>query len=143
MWDDDMKNEIIENNGSILNIQRIPQDIRDLYKTIWEISVKTTMNMAADRGAFIDQSQSFNIYIADPSYAKMSSMHFYAWKLGLKTGLFQIRTHPEETIRIKGFNIEPVQNVRTNITVAEDVDYQKSALVCSLDNKDDCLMCGA
>lgn len=70
----------------------IPANIRELYRTVWEMPVKTIMKMAADRGAFIDQSQSFNIYLNDPSYGKISSMHFYGWKLGLKTGLYRLMT---------------------------------------------------
>lgn len=94
LWDEDMKNEIIAEYGSIQNITRIPKEVRDLYKTVWEISVKTCINMAADRGAFIDQSQSFNIHVGDPTYAKMSSIHFYGWKAGLKTGMYYLRTRP-------------------------------------------------
>ena len=81
-----MKNQLIANNGSIQKIDAIPEDIKSLYKTVWEISQKTVLQMAADRGAFIDQSQSLNIHIAEPNYGKLSSMHFYGWKLGLKTG---------------------------------------------------------
>jgi ribonucleoside-diphosphate reductase subunit M1 len=94
LWDEDMKNKILANNGSIQNIDEIPEDIRELYKTVWEISVKTTIQMAADRGAFIDQSQSFNIHVAEPNYGKLSSIHFHGWKLGLKTGMYYLRTKP-------------------------------------------------
>lgn len=94
LWDDDMKNEIIANRGSIQNIESIPKEIRDLYKTVWEISVKTAIRMAADRGAFIDQSQSFNIHVAEPNYGKLTSIHFHAWKSGLKTGMYYLRTKP-------------------------------------------------
>lgn len=86
MWNVDMKNEIIANYGSIQNIDRIPENIRNLYKTAWEISVEKTMKMAVDRGAFIDQSQSFNLHVVAPDFGKMSSIHIRAWKLGLKTG---------------------------------------------------------
>lgn len=75
-----MKNELIAANGSVQNIQGIPDEIKALYKTVWEISQKVIIDMAADRGAFIDQSQSLNLHIAEPSFAKLSSMHFYAWK---------------------------------------------------------------
>lgn len=88
LWDDDMKLQMIANNGSIQNIKEIPDDIKELYKTVWEISQKSVLKMAADRGAFIDQSQSLNIHIAEPNYGKLSSMHFYGWKLGLKTGKY-------------------------------------------------------
>lgn len=73
-------------NGSIQNISEIPQDIKNLYKTVWEISQKKVINLAIGRAAYIDQSQSLNVHISDPSFSKISSMHFYAWKMGLKTG---------------------------------------------------------
>lgn len=94
LWNDDLKNEIISHNGSIQKIDTIPEDLKKLYRTVWEIPQKNLINMAADRGAFIDQSQSLNIHIAEPTFGKMSSMHFYAWKRGLKTGLYYLRTRP-------------------------------------------------
>jgi ribonucleoside-diphosphate reductase subunit M1 len=94
IWDEDMKNTIIAQNGSIQNIERIPKEIRELYKTVWEISQKKIIDMAADRGAFIDQSMSLNIHIAEPNYGKLTSMHFYAWKKGLKTGMYYLRSRP-------------------------------------------------
>ncbi|OUC46372.1 hypothetical protein D917_07762, partial [Trichinella nativa] len=84
--EESLKNEIIANKGSIQSIESIPAEIRELYKTVWEISQKCVIDMAAERGAFIDQSQSLNIHIAEPNYAKLTSMHFYGWKKGLKTG---------------------------------------------------------
>lgn len=92
LWTPDLKNQIIADRGSIQNIDSIPQNIKDLYKTVWEIKMKDLMDMAADRGAFIDQSQSFNCFIAQPSTAKLTSMHFYAWKKGLKTGCYYLRS---------------------------------------------------
>lgn len=94
LWNDDLKNEIISQNGSIQKIDSIPSDLKRLYRTVWEIPQKNLINMAADRGAFIDQSQSLNIHLAEPTFGKMSSMHFYAWKKGLKTGLYYLRTRP-------------------------------------------------
>merc|ERR1712243_372040 len=94
LWNDDMKNQIISNNGSIQNVENIPADLKALYKTVWEISQKVVIEMAADRGAYIDQSQSLNIHIAEPNYGKLTSMHFYAWKQGLKTGMYYLRTKP-------------------------------------------------
>merc|ERR1711937_859121 len=94
IWSEELKNEIISNNGSVQNISVIPKDIKALYKTVWEISQKTVLKQAADRVAFIDQSQSLNVHIADPNFGKMSSMHFYGWKLGLKTGMYYLRTKP-------------------------------------------------
>lgn len=79
LWDEEMKNEIIANNGSVQNVARIPDELKSLYKTVWEISQKTILKMAADRGAFIDQSQSLNVHIAQPTTEKLTSMHFYGW----------------------------------------------------------------
>lgn len=92
IWNDSMKNRLINANGSVQDIPEIPQNIKDLYKTVWEISQKTIIDMAADRGAFICQSQSMNIHIQNPNFGKMTSMHFYAWKKGLKTGMYYLRS---------------------------------------------------
>lgn len=94
LWNDEIKNEIIMHNGSIQKIEEIPADLKKLYRTVWEIPQKNLINMASDRGAYIDQSQSLNIHLAEPTFGKMSSMHFYAWKKGLKTGLYYLRTRP-------------------------------------------------
>ncbi|KAH8677563.1 ribonucleotide reductase [Xylariales sp. PMI_506] len=92
LWSDNMKNRIIAEGGSIQNIPNIPADIKALYKTVWEISQRTVVQMAADRGAFIDQSQSLNIHMREPTMGKITSMHFTGWKLGLKTGMYYLRT---------------------------------------------------
>lgn len=92
LWSDNMKNRIIADGGSVQNIPNIPADIKALYKTVWEISQRTIVQMAADRGAFIDQSQSLNIHMKDPTMGKITSMHFAGWKLGLKTGMYYLRT---------------------------------------------------
>lgn len=92
IWDDSMKNSIIANNGSIQGLANIPDEIKALYKTVWEISQKHIIDMAADRAAFIDQSQSLNIHIKNPTMGKLTSMHFYGWKKGLKTGMYYLRT---------------------------------------------------
>ncbi len=92
LWNDDMKNKLIAANGSVQDIHGIPQHLKDLYKTAWEISQKAIIEMAADRGAFICQSQSLNIHMQDPNFGKLTSMHFYAWKQGLKTGMYYLRT---------------------------------------------------
>ncbi|KAM3964190.1 ribonucleoside diphosphate reductase large subunit [Aphomia sociella] len=142
LWDEEMKNLIIHNNGSIQNIETIPKEIRDLYKTVWEISVKTTIQMAADRGAFIDQSQSFNIHVAEPNYGKLTSIHFYAWKMGLKTGMYYLRTKP--AANAIQFTVDK-SKVRTKVTNGNsDVyDANMAAISCSLQNKDECLSCGS
>ena len=92
LWSDELKNRIIAANGSVQNIPEIPQNLKDLYKTAWEISQKTILDMAADRGAFICQSQSLNIFMENVNFGKLTSMHFYAWKAGLKTGMYYLRT---------------------------------------------------
>lgn len=92
LWCDNVKQRLIAANGSVQGISEIPNDLKELYKTVWEIKQKTILDMAADRGAFIDQSQSLNIHLVGPTFAKLSSMHFYGWKLGLKTGQYYLRT---------------------------------------------------
>lgn len=141
LWNDTMRNEIIANHGSVQKIAQIPQEIRDLYKTVWEMSIKTMMNMAADRGAFVDQSQAFNIHTTEPTYAKMSSMHFYSWKLGLKTGMYHNRNQSDENIGINYFDTESMKTALASSSV--DGEQQNAALVCSIENEDECMMCGA
>ncbi len=92
IWNDSLKNKIIIANGSVQNINEIPDNVKALYKTVWEISQKVIINMAADRGAYICQSQSLNLFVQDANFAKLSSMHFYGWKAGLKTGMYYLRT---------------------------------------------------
>jgi ribonucleotide reductase alpha subunit len=92
IWSKDMKNIMIKSGGSIQNIKEIPQDIKDIYKTVWEISQKVIIDMAADRGVFIDQSQSMNLFVENPTMSKISSMHMYSWKSGLKTGMYYLRS---------------------------------------------------
>ncbi|GAB4401498.1 MAG: ribonucleoside-diphosphate reductase subunit alpha [Microscillaceae bacterium] len=94
LWNEKMKNKLILANGSVQDIPEIPQNLKDIYKTVWEIKQKAIIDMAADRGAFICQSQSLNVHLPDPNFAKLSSMHFYAWKKGLKTGMYYLRTKP-------------------------------------------------
>ena len=92
LWTPAIRNQIIAHNGSVQNIPEIPDDLKALYRTCWEMKMRSLIDMAADRGAFIDQSQSFNVFMVEPNYAKLSSMHFYAWKKGLKTGMYYLRT---------------------------------------------------
>ena len=92
MWNEQMKQELMRANGSIQHIETIPQEIRDLYKTVWELSMKDIIDMSRHRGYFIDQSQSLNLFMENANYSKLTSMHFYAWKSGLKTGMYYLRT---------------------------------------------------
>merc|ERR1719237_1030874 len=152
LWDDDMKNQLIAHNGSIQKIEAIPDDIKALYKTVWEISQKTVLKQAADRGAFIDQSQSLNVHIADPNFGKMSSMHFYGWKLGLKTGMYYLRTKPAAQAIQFTVDKSKIANVATKgvsgtaPAAAGDMASMTSnmaTLQCSINNQDDCVMCGS
>lgn len=133
LWDSQVKNQIITDNGSIQNIVDVPESIKQLYKTVWEISQKRLLDMAADRGAFIDQSQSLNVHIAAPNIAKLSSMHFHGWKLGLKTGMYYLRTKPAADA-IK-FTIDP-NDTRSATTTT-------SGAACSILNGPDCTSCGS
>jgi ribonucleoside-diphosphate reductase alpha chain len=92
LWNEDLKNEIMRANGSVQHVDCIPQDIKDLYKTVWEMSMKDIIDMSRQRGYFIDQSQSLNLFLEGATMAKLTSMHFYAWKSGLKTGMYYLRT---------------------------------------------------
>ena len=105
LWTPEIRTAIIANNGSIQNMLELPSELRDLYRTVWEIPMKTLINMAADRGPFICQSQSLNLFLAEPTVSKVSSMHFYAWKKGLKTGCYYLRT--KAAAKAQQFTIEP------------------------------------
>ncbi|XP_041054968.1 ribonucleoside-diphosphate reductase large subunit isoform X2 [Carcharodon carcharias] len=141
LWSEDMKNQIIFQNGSIQTIEEIPDDLKSLYKTVWEISQKTVIKMAADRGAYIDQSQSLNIHVAEPNYGKLTSMHFYGWKQGLKTGMYYLRTRPAANPIQFTLNKENLQE--NAVVAADEKEKNKAAMVCSLENRADCLMCGS
>jgi ribonucleoside-diphosphate reductase alpha subunit len=112
IWNEDIKNNIIANQGSIQHIQSIPDYIRDKYKTVWEIPMKHVLDMAADRGAFICQSQSLNLWLEEPNYNNLTSMHFYGWKLGLKTGIYYLRRRAAH--QAQQFTIEPKTNNNNN-----------------------------
>ena len=139
LWNDEMKNRLIAANGSVQDFPDIPQNIKDLYKTVWEISQKRIIELAADRGAYVCQSQSMNIHIKDPNFGKMTSMHFYAWKQGLKTGMYYLRTKAASDA-IK-FTVDKKAIAQPTVKQMEE---QKAAdLACSLDNPDDCVACGS
>ncbi len=140
LWNDSMKNKIMGANGSIQDIKEIPQHIKDLYKTVWEIKQKTIIDMSADRGAFICQSQSLNIYMSEPNFGKITSMHFYAWKKGLKTGMYYLRT--QGASEAKKFTVE--KQAEPSITPITNVKEQNLAdMACSLDDPAGCEACSA
>ena len=109
IWNDTVKNNIIANNGSVQHIEIIPKDIREKYKTVWEIPMRSIIDMAADRGAYICQSQSLNLWIEDPNYNSLTSMHFYAWNKGLKTGIYYLRRRGRH--QAQQFTIEPDKKI--------------------------------
>jgi ribonucleoside-diphosphate reductase alpha chain len=142
LWNRDMRLKIMSANGSIQNISEIPQDIKDLYKTAWEISQKSILELAADRGAYICQSQSLNIFMENANFAKLTSMHFYGWEKGLKTGMYYLRTKAA-TDAIK-FTVDQAISSEPEALVSEDGDMtleEQAALACSLENPDSCEMC--
>ena len=141
LWNNDMKNQIISANGSIQEIPQIPAEIKELYKTVWEIKMRTIIDMAADRGAYICQSQSLNLFVSSPNASKLTSMHFYAWKKGLKTGMYYLRTQAaSQAIKFTvenqgGKNMEPIipENI---IQVADEIP---DGPVCSME--EGCISC--
>lgn len=141
LWNEEMKDRIIAHNGSVQYIPEIPADLKDLYKTVWEIKQKSILEMAADRGAYIDQSQSLNIHMEDTNFGKLSSLHFTAWKLGLKTGMYYLRTRPAVDA-IKFTIKESSVTVPTSATPVPTATNAE-ALMCSLDNPEACVSCGS
>ncbi len=168
LWNEDLKVAIMRANGSIQHIDNIPQDIKDLYKTVWELSMKDIIDMSRDRGFFIDQSQSLNLFMEGATMAKLTSMHFYAWKSGLKTGMYYLRT--KSAVDAKKFSldvekkaapivaeVEVAQAERlvqkrkevvqaANTTEAEAIspeEFQKMIAQAKEGQGDDCLMCGS
>lgn len=143
LWNDNMKNKIIANNGSIQSIAEIPADLKEIYKTVWEIKQRAVIDMAADRGAYICQSQSLNLFIQDANFAKLTSMHFYAWKKGLKTGMYYLRTKSAADA-IK-FTVEQSYLKQPSVETAVVTDKEEAfaQMACSLDNPEACEACGS
>jgi ribonucleoside-diphosphate reductase alpha chain len=151
LWTDNVRMKLFINNGSVQEIEEIPSEIREVYKTVWEMKGKSILEMARDRNYFIDQSQSLNMFMAEPTMTKLSSAHFYGWKLGLKTGMYYLRTKPKASA-IKGLGIDTsgmqtldktpvVEAPKVEITTEFNPEEFNSA-VCSLDNPD-CEACGS
>ncbi|KAL9973373.1 hypothetical protein ACROYT_G019824 [Oculina patagonica] len=135
LWNETLKNKLVAANGSIQHIDEIPDDLKPLYKTVWEISQRTLIDMAADRGAFIDQSQSFNVFFAEPNYGKLTSMHFYGWGKGLKTGMYYLRTRP--AANAIQFTVDQESLKKSTKTKAQ----KEEAIACSLKNPEACVSC--
>lgn len=136
LWNMDMRQKLMVSNGSIQNINEIPQELKDLYKTAWEISQKVIIEQAADRGAYICQSQSLNIFMENANFGKLTSMHFYGWEMGLKTGMYYLRTKAA-TDAIK-FTVDKTAVAQT---IEQQAEESMAAIACSLDDPDGCEMC--
>jgi ribonucleoside-diphosphate reductase alpha subunit len=161
LWNETMRQKLIATNGSVQPIAEIPQNIKDIYRTVWEISQKAIIDMSADRGAYICQSQSLNIHLKDPNFGKLTSMHFYAWKKGLKTGMYYLRsTAAADAIKFTLDKTAMSQTVSGGISsptaVPEvqkelayenrqiaDYEQKKADMACSLDDPDSCEACGS
>jgi ribonucleoside-diphosphate reductase alpha chain len=152
LWTNSMKNKIIAANGSIQNIAEIPADIKELYKTVWEIKQRNIIDMAADRGAYICQSQSLNLFVDNPTASKLTSMHFHAWKKGLKTGMYYLRSQAatqavQFTVEKQATNevspvIPTVENAKPNNSNITDIEpTMTDGPTCSME--DGCISCGS
>ena len=138
LWNNEMKENIMRANGSVQHIDVIPQELKDLYKTVWEMSMKDIIDMSRQRGYFIDQSQSLNLFMQDANYSKLTSMHFYAWKSGLKTGMYYLRT--KSAVNAIQFTVSKEKKVEDVPLTPEEL---KEMLIASQNNPDDCEMCGS
>jgi ribonucleoside-diphosphate reductase alpha chain len=145
LWDDDMKNRLIAANGSVQNIPEIPENLKVLYRTAWEIPQRAILDMAADRGAYICQSQSLNVFMENVNNSKLTSMHFYAWKKGLKTGMYYLRTKAAtDAIKFtvdKKYKTEPQAEQAAAAAKPEEMTYEQQVQACSIENGPDCEMC--
>jgi ribonucleoside-diphosphate reductase alpha chain len=156
LWSDKVRLQMFAGNGSVQHIDEIPQEVKDRYKTVWEISQKKLIDMAADRGAFIDQSQSMNLFMEDVNAAKLTAAHFHAWEKGLKTGMYYLRTRPKaEALKGLGIDMSTIEETPKEVVVSQ-IETPKMTqptpmtdeqllndMVCSLDNPDDCEACGS
>jgi ribonucleoside-diphosphate reductase alpha chain len=145
LWNDDMRNKIIASNGSVAHIPEVPADIKELYKTVWEIKQKRILELAADRGSYVDQTQSMNVFMEDANFAKLTSMHFYAWKSGLKTGIYYLRTKAAAdpikfTVDQQYINMSKQNTAAVN--EKPKVNAEGDDLFCDLDDED-CVACGS
>ncbi|KAJ4865791.1 Ribonucleoside-diphosphate reductase large subunit [Raphanus sativus] len=147
LWSPTLKNKIIYENGSVINVAEIPDDLKAIYKTVWEIKQRTVVDMAVDRGCFIDQSQSLNIHMDKPNFAKLTSLHFHTWKKGLKTGMYYLRSRAAAdaikfTVDTAMLKEKPDVTKEDEVT-EEDNERKMAEMVCSLTNREDCLSCGS
>lgn len=148
IWNESLKQEIMRHNGSVQNIAAIPADIKELYKTVWEMSMKDILDMSRQRGYFIDQSQSLNLFMQDANFSKLTSMHFYAWQSGLKTGMYYLRTKSAvDAIKFTLNNDKKEEPVAVEAEVEAEAiaidDFKAMLLKAQASEPDDCEMCGS
>ncbi|GJN00809.1 hypothetical protein PR202_ga18024 [Eleusine coracana subsp. coracana] len=147
IWTPALKNQIIYEDGSVQKIKEIPDDLKAIYKTVWEIKQKTLVDMAVDRGCYIDQSQSLNVHMEQANFGKLTSLHFHAWSKGLKTGMYYLRTRAAaDAIKFTvdtGLLKENGNGVNTTKPAEEDEEAKMAQMVCSLNNREECLACGS
>lgn len=146
LWNESLKQEIMRHNGSVQNIDIIPQDLKDLYKTVWEMSMKDIIDMSRQRGYFIDQSQSLNLFMQDANYSKLTSMHFYAWQSGLKTGMYYLRTKAAVDAIKFTLNNDKKEETPALVEETESIsveDYKAMLLKAQAAGPEDCEMCGS
>lgn len=145
LWTKELKDTIIANDGSIQNIDTIPSDIKALYKTVWEISMKSVIEQCSDRGVFVDQMQSMNLFMANPNYKRLTSMHFYAWRSHLKTGMYYLRS--KSSYAAGKFSIDPEleKKIREKRDKGEELqkEEEEAVLMCSRSNPEACMMCSS
>jgi len=142
IWNKNLKNQIIQNNGSLKDISSIPDHIQNLYKTVWEIKQKNIIDMAADRGIYIDQSQSLNIHMTSASHAKLTSMHFYGWNKGLKTGMYYLRTQAAADSIKFTINKEELEKIKNEEEKQKKI-IEQAKIFCEIKKEDECTMCSA
>lgn len=147
LWNETLKQEIMRHNGSVQNIDVIPQDLKELYKTVWEMSMKDIIDMSRQRGYFIDQSQSLNLFMQDANYSKLTSMHFYAWQSGLKTGMYYLRTKSAvDAIKFTLNNDKKEETAPALVAETEEInieEYKAMLLKAQAAGPEDCEMCGS
>ena len=146
IWNEDLKQEIMRNNGSIQNITSIPQHIKDLYRTVWEMSMRDIIDMSRQRGYFIDQSQSLNLFMEGATISKLNSMHFYAWKSGLKTGMYYLRT--KAAVNAIQFTVAQQQKAEPTAVAVEPEEMTAEEFRAMIERSknagpEDCEMCGS
>ncbi len=143
LWSKHMKDLIIAHDGSIQDIAEIPDDIKAIYKTVWEISMKTVIEQCRDRGVFIDQMQSMNLFVANPTYKKLTSMHFYAWKNHLKSGMYYLRSKSSASAGKFSIDAGLEKKIRAKQDAGKKLTKNEEKMLCTIDNKDECLMCSS